>query len=247
MPHHKPLFSLDSGVTFSNLTTVTVLLATLLAYSPVSLADENQARDIEQQVASAIQQRYLARVPESRVKVTVNPVNSTLSFPACDTPLQVTLPYANGDRVTAKASCASPRPWSLFVTARVEQYMTVVTAATPIARRSRISASALALSEKDISRLNGKYYTRIPDVTGLTARMPISNGEVITPQQLQAALAVNKNDLVTLEVRKGALLIQTKGIALENGHVNQQIDVRNQRSGRVVRGTVSGPGVVTVH
>lgn len=228
-----------------NLTTVSVLLATLLA--PVGVRAANQALDaVERQVEASIRQHYLTRVPESRVNVTVNPINRTLSLTRCNQPLQIELPFSSGQRVTAKVSCAAPRPWSLFVTARVQQFVTLVTAARPISRHSRIGSNLLTLREQDIQQLRGDYFTRLQDVAGQTARVPIRNGEVISPRHLEASLAVRRGDAVTLQVRKGGLLIRTKGIALEDGRLNQQIDVRNARSGRELRGVVTAPGVVTM-
>lgn len=224
-----------------------VLLATFLAYSPqTSFAADNNNSDIETQVKSTIEEIYRARLPDSRLKVTVNPINRTLSLAPCNHPLQVDLPFANGERVTAKVSCSSPRPWSLFVTARVQQFIDVVTARRPIPRNTTIQASALTLSERDVTRLRGDYFSRMQDVAGQTARIPIDNGDIISPRQLEATLAVHRGDQVNLVVRKGSLLIRTKGIALEDGHLNQQIDVKNVRSGRQLRGTVTAPGTVSM-
>lgn len=227
-----------------NLTTVCLLLATVLA-QPL-IAPVVAAEAIEQQVGEAIRRLYQERVPESRVEVTVNPVNGTLALTPCSHPLQVELPFASGERVTAKASCHTPRSWSLFLTARVQQYMTVVVARTPIRRDSRIRPTALSLSEQNVVRLNGEFYTRLQDVSGLNARTDIGSGEIITPRQLEEALAVQKGDRVTLEVRSGGLLIRTLGIALENGRIGQRISVRNERSGRELSGTVSAAGVVSI-
>jgi len=235
-------------VNFSNLTTVCLLFATVLTalLPPQAAAATSAEASIEQQVSVAIQRAYQERVPESRVEVTVNPVNSALSLAPCNHPLQIELPFATGDRVTAKASCQSPRSWSLFLTARVQQFMTVVTARAPIRRNSKIAASSLGLSEQDVVRLDGGYFTRMQDVVGLNARTDIGLGEILSPHQLQEALAVLKGDRVTIEVRGNGLLIRAFGIALEDGRLGQRIGVRNERSGREISGTVSAAGVVSV-
>lgn len=246
MPYRKALSIQDSGVNALHSITVCLLFVTFLLQTGGAAADTRVQAHIEQQVESAIHQHYLARVPESRVKVTVNPINNSLSLTPCNQPLQIDLPFSSGERVTARVSCSAPRRWTLFVTARVQQFVTLVTAARPISRNSRIGNAALALRELDISRLRSDYYTRLQDVVGQTARVPIANGEVIRPRMLEAALAVHRGDLVTLEVRKGNLLIRSKGIALEDGRLQQQIDVKNQSSGRELRGIVTAPGVVTL-
>jgi flagella basal body P-ring formation protein FlgA len=246
MSYRKALRYQDSGVNVLNLITACLLLASLLALPGGAVADQSLNSDIERQVESTIRQHYVTRVPESRVNVTVNPINRTLSLTPCNHPLQIELPFSSGERVTARVSCTAPRAWSLFVTARVQQFVTVVTASRPINRNTRIGSNALTLREQDINQLRGDYYTRLQDVAGQTARVPIANGEVISPRQLEASVAVRRGDVVTLEVRKGNLLIRTKGIALEDGRLNEQIDVENQRSGRQLRGIVTAPGVVTM-
>ncbi|WP_084404149.1 flagellar basal body P-ring formation chaperone FlgA [Marinobacterium litorale] len=238
----------DSGVRFFSFIPVWVALATLLALAPFGYAsaDTDFNSDIESAVASTIRQVYQTRLPDSRVNVTVNPINRTLSLTPCAQAPLIELPFANGARVTAKVSCTAPAAWSLFVTARVEQFAALVVANRPISRDERIDSQALTLQERDVTRLRGDYYTRLQDVVGQSARTTIDNGEVISPRDLTATLAVRRGDLITLEVRRGTLLIRTKGIALEDGHINQQIDVKNQRSGRELRGLVTAPGVVSI-
>lgn len=247
MPYRKALYSQDSGVNFRNLILFGVLIATFVFFLPrSSFASSDTNSDIEAQVRSTIGEIYRARLPDSRLNVTVNPINRTLSLTPCNHPLNVELPFASGERVTAKVSCQSPRQWSLFVTARVQQFIDVVTARRPIPRNSTIQASALTLSERDVTRLRGDYFTRLQDVAGQTARTPIDNAEVISPRALEATLAVKRGDQVNLVVQKGGLIIRTKGIALEDGHLNEQIDVRNLRSGRELRGRVTAPGTVSM-
>ncbi len=247
MPYRIALIHQDSGVNFRNIILIGALIATFLAFpsrSAIAASDVNS--DIEHQVKSTIEKTYRSRLPDSRVKVTVNPVNRTLSLTPCAQDPVITLPFASGERVTAKVSCPSPRQWSLFVTARVEQFVDVVTARRPIPRNTEIQASALNLTERNITRLRGDYFTRLQDVAGQTARTPIDNGEVISPRLLEATLAVRRGDQITLEARKGSLVIRTKGVALEDGHLNEQIDVKNLRSGRELRGTVTAPGTVSM-
>jgi len=248
MSYRKALLLQDSSANFLNSLSVCVLLVAIMVFpSRTLLANEQLNSDIERQVESTIRQHFETRVPESRVNVTVNPVNRTLSLTPCSSPLQIELPFSGGERVTAKVNCAGPRPWSLFVTARVQQFLAVVTARRPINRDSRIGGDALALSEHNITRLGGGYYTRLQDVVGKTARVSIDNGEILTARMLEPSLAVRRGDRITLEVRKGALLIRTEGIALEDGRLNEQIDVKNRRSGRQLRGTITAPGVVTLY
>jgi flagella basal body P-ring formation protein FlgA len=58
--------------------------------------------------------------------------------------------------------------------------------------------------------------------------------------------AVRKGDRVTIEARRGRLLIQTTGITKAVGQIGQVVTVTNQDSGRDIRAKVVGPGVVQV-
>ena len=159
MSYREALPIQDSGVISFNLTTVFVVFTTLFLCLPDKAQAYMSAREIEQQVADSIRQTYTHKVANSRVIVTVNPINTALRLNDCATPLHIEIPYNSGNRVTAKATCPSPRQWSLFVTARVQQFLTVVTTRRPITRDSIISAQALTLAEKDIIRLDGNFYT----------------------------------------------------------------------------------------
>lgn len=226
-----------------NLTLVIVLFATFLISPTISAS--TSAAAIEQAVQQQILQEFQARLPSSRVEVNVTPVNPNLGLPTCSHPLTITLPFSSGQRVTARAACNAPQ-WSIAVTAQVRQYMNVVVSARPIVRSARISAGDLKIQEQDVARLNQDYFTREQDLIGKLARRHIGSDQVITARMLDAALAVNRGDSVSIEARSGGLTIRTPGIALEDGRINEQISVRNERSGIEVRAIVIDQGVVRV-
>ncbi|GAA0688617.1 hypothetical protein GCM10009104_13550 [Marinobacterium maritimum] len=184
-------------------------------------------------------------MPDSRTEVQLNPINRQLDFPPCGHPLSVDLPFHSGSRITAKVGCNQPR-WSLFVTGQAQVFKPVVMAANPIIKGSRIRASMLQLREQDISSLRGDYFQRQQDVSGHLARISISADTVITPRMLTQANAISRGDAVTIEARRGGVLIRTEGTAQENGRIGETIDVTNNRSGIKVRARVTASGRVQV-
>jgi flagella basal body P-ring formation protein FlgA len=242
--------SQDTRVNNTNLTPVTTAFAIVCAIVCLMLptfsayADDTLGR-INLQVTEAIKQHLLTKVPDSRVEVSLNPINQQLQLAPCDAPIHVTLPFHSGERITAKASCSTPR-WSLFVTGRVRQYKPIVVAATPIVKGSRINAGLLELREQDIASLSGDYFYRQEDVVGHQARISISADTPITPRMLTQANAVNRGDPVVIEAVRGGVVIRTEGTARQNGRVGDTIDVLNTRSGREVRARIEGNGLVRV-
>ena len=57
---------------------------------------------------------------------------------------------------------------------------------------------------------------------------------------------VERQDLVTLSYRHGALALTVRARAMDEGALGQTIDVMNLQSNRVVRGVVAGHGLVHV-
>lgn len=227
-----------------NLTLVVLFLATFLAATAVSA--RMLPEDIEQQVHDTLINEFNTRLPESRIEATINPVNPALDLPRCQTPLEISLPFNSGQRVTAKVTCHAPSFWSLFVTAQVRQLMEVIVTSRPLPRNSRISPADIRLAEQDVIRLSGDYFTREQDVVGKQVRRPIGSDQIITARMIEQALAVSRGDQVTLESRRGSLVIRTAGTALEDGLIDQQIRVRNDQSGIEIRAIVTAPGVVQV-
>jgi len=226
-----------------NLTLVALFLANF--FFAMSASAQMSPELIERQVHEAIINEFNTRLPESRVEATINPVNPNLDLPSCLIPLEITIPFNSGQRITARVNCHSP-VWSLFVTAQVRQLMDVVITNRPLSRNSVISSNDVRLSEQDVIRLNGDYFLQPADVIGKQVRRPIGSDQVISSRMVEVALAVKRGDQVSLESRRGSLVIRTVGVALEDGNLNQQIRVLNENSGNEVRAIVIAPGRVQV-
>lgn len=226
-----------------NLTLVALFLANF--FFAMSASAQMSPELIERQVHEAIINEFNTRLPESRVEATINPINPTLDLPFCQTPLEITLPFNSGQRITARVNCHTP-VWSIFVTAQVSQLMNVVTSNRPLARNSVVSSNDVRLTEQDVIRMNGDYFVNLADVIGKQARRPIGSDQVINSRMIEAALAVKRGDQVSLESRRGSLVIRTVGVAVEDGNLNQQIRVLNEQSGNEVRAIVIAPGRVQV-
>ncbi|EXJ09521.1 MULTISPECIES: flagellar basal body P-ring formation chaperone FlgA [Nitrincola] len=222
-----------------------VLLFLLIFLKSTSSLAIELPESIQKQVEEAIIHEFSTRLPESRLDVSVNPVNQNLTLAACEYPLEIQIPFNSGQRVTAKATCHQPF-WSLFVTAQVRQMMTVVVSAKPLVRNSRISASDIKLVEQDISRIGQDYFTREQDVIGKHVRRQIGSDQVINARMLEVAMLVSRGDQVMIEAQRGSLTIRMPGIALEDGRQQQQIRVQNSQSGNEVRAIIIAPGVVRV-
>jgi flagella basal body P-ring formation protein FlgA len=82
----------------------------------------------------------------------------------------------------------------------------------------------------------------IDDLEYMEALRTIQSGNPIRLSDIKRALMIKKGDSVLLETGKGQLLISIRMTALEEGKLDDQVDLMNPESGETVRAIVTGPG-----
>ena len=102
------------------------------------------------------------------------------------------------------------------------------------------------MAERDVGLLNQGYLTALKQALGKKLTRPLQPDHVIAPTHVQIAEAIRKGDQVVISARSGGMSVRMPGEALSDGIIGKQISVRNQRSNRVVRARVVGPGQVEV-
>jgi flagella basal body P-ring formation protein FlgA len=88
--------------------------------------------------------------------------------------------------------------------------------------------------------------TELAQVVGMEARVAIYPGRPVRLSELGPAAVVERNDLVSLVFRRGALTIVTDGRALDRGAIGASVQVMNLSSRQSVQGVVRHGGLVDV-
>ena len=108
-------------------------------------------------------------------------------------------------------------------------------------------ASDLRLQDIAYTRTIGTPTLIDPDdILGQATRRSLRAGAPINPDDLMAPLMIERQELVTLVYRHGGLALTVRARAMDNGAEGQAIDVMNLQSNRIVRGMVTGHGLVSV-
>ncbi|MCW3150172.1 flagellar basal body P-ring formation chaperone FlgA [Stutzerimonas stutzeri] len=228
---------------------LTLLGTNSLAAAPATTSHPEQLIDETQQFLEQAVTDYLRRSDiEGRHEIEVNRLDPRLRLTSCDQPLSTRLesPAQPIGRVTVRVSCEGSSPWSVFVPAQVRLYRQVVTAIRPLKRESTLSAADVSLAERDVSLLPQGYLTSIEQVLGNKLTRPVQADQALTPNVLQLAEVVRKGDQVVITARSGGINVRMPGEAMSDGAPGTQIRVKNQRSGRIVKARVTGPGQVEV-
>ncbi|MEM8789906.1 MAG: flagellar basal body P-ring formation chaperone FlgA [Pseudomonadota bacterium] len=121
------------------------------------------------------------------------------------------------------------------------QSQTLVAART-IPARTVLSAADVTVTD---AQTVGAHHN-VQDVVGLEARVTLYAGRPVGLADLGPAALIDRNDIVTLVFRRGALKIETNGRALDRAASGAGVRVMNLASRTVVIGRVAGPGLVEV-
>ncbi|MDF2152582.1 flagellar basal body P-ring formation chaperone FlgA [Vibrio sp. CAU 1672] len=164
-------------------------------------------------------------------------------LPACPEDLVIsgrdnqTLPVGNLKRAV---SCqAVDSPWRISITIKAALTLPVVVTKVSMGRSEVVPATNLQLDQRTLTRQED-FYTAITDAAGLETTRRIRAGQIVNPNNLSAPPLVEKGNQVVIIASKDGFTATTKGVALEDGKKNQQIEVRNSKSGKVIKAVVTG-------
>ncbi len=222
--------------------------ALMLSCLVVAQATAQTLQNISQLEAAANHwlEQELSHQP-GRYEARLSNLDSRLRLAACASPLMVEVQGDNElrGRVNLKVSCLD-KSWFVYLTADIAYYMKVVVAQTDLPRKANLTASMLSLTEVDVSRVRGDYFTDLAELQGVTLRNRVRAGDVISSNNLLATDAINRGEQISIVATNGTLSVRMSGEALDSGKVGDQVRVRNLQSGRVIRALVVGRGRVEV-
>jgi len=194
------------------------------------------------------------RTAEQRVSVTVKPLDKRLRLINCQTALTPT--WSNRSRklgrVTVQVACTSPKPWRVHVQATVTMEGRVWTLVRGVARGELLSKDMLMRQEVTLGANNAAYTslgTPVIDIEpwlGFSFAQRVNTGKVLNERMLIAANVLTKGDAVVIRHRSNGLELLTRGVALSNAGAQEQTQVRNSSSGKVIDVVVVSTGTVEI-
>ena len=212
-------------------------LACMLALS-VSSSAFAQA-DFLQKAEQTLTQRALEHFPDARLSfiwVRNPPLNK-----ACEEPALTPTPGRVIGRVTVRVQCTG---WSFYLQADLDAEVQALVSSQAIPRGARLNQDNLTLAWVPN---NGRQSiaTTFDQVAGVEASRNIAAGTVITQRHIVRSLAVRKGDRVMIKAKIGRAEIHAIGVAQANGHIGDQIPVKNSNSQKTIYSWVIAAGAVS--
>jgi len=229
--------------------TLILFTLTLMCSFPAFAEQATTAADIRSMAERFLQtwaedQRDLNR----RIEYQIGNVDRRLKLAPCegDPELEFVSDPLRTPSPSILISCQGKRPWRMYVTASVQAYGPALVAARPLTRGERLSSAALTTSEIQLNASRRGTLTDMANIEGMMVRRPVKTGTVLTPDLLEAPDAIERGDHVIILARTGSFSVSSRGKALGNASIGEQVLVENLRSARTVKATVVAPGRVEI-
>ncbi|WP_239985769.1 flagellar basal body P-ring formation chaperone FlgA [Marinobacter salexigens] len=175
-------------------------------------------------------------------------IDSRLALAPCTAALSVEFtgdPWKT-EHPSLQVACSGERPWRMFVTTTVSIRGPALVAARPLGRGERITGSMLKTRPVIVNASRRGIISDAQLIKGMIVRRPVNAGSVITPDLLEAPNAVSRGDHVIITARRGSFSVRSRGKALANASIGEQVLVENLGSSRTLRANVIAPGHVEI-
>lgn len=200
-----------------------------------------------EQIQQAAQNHVLSTVEKpAGGELIVNASNLDERIFATDCPegLNTSSSSHNGSasNITVLVECPTDN-WRIYVPVRLTMTVPMVTALHAISRGQVITERDVTISMVDLLRFRRQGFSSQDMVIGAKTKKNLQLNDVINHNDI---CVVCRNESILIKATNNGMNITTKGIALSDGNLGEQIKVKNERSNRIIDAQVSGMGEVTV-
>lgn len=143
-------------------------------------------------------------------------------------------------------SCDGERPWRMYLSVSVDIYGDALVAARPVNRGDRITPAMVTTRRVVVNSVRRGTIDDPEHLIGLEMKRPVNAGTPFTPDLVMAPDAVARGDHVMITASNGTFAVKSRGKALANARIGEQVLVENLASSRKIRARVTGPGQVEV-
>ena len=181
-------------------------------------------------------------------EISVLPLDSQLKLPECTEPLEAftTTDSIKAGRTSIGIRCNAEKKWSIFTSAVIKVYETVIVLSRSVQRGEIITRQHLATEKRDVSNLRGDFVTQVEQVENKQAARYTQAGTILGLRSFIEPRLIKRGDKIIISAIQPAFAIRMNGVAMMDGTKSQLIRIKNENSGRIINATVIEPGLVSV-
>lgn len=189
--------------------------------------------------------QHLATPKNGKIVITPADIDPRIAIKPCDIPLTANIPEKYSSRnVNIKISCASSKPWHIFLPVNVETTIPVLVTKNNIGKGSILTNENLTIQWRPLHKIRGEVIDDMNLVVGAKSKRSLSKGSVLNKRSI---CVVCKGDKVTIVAKSSNFMIKTNGTALKNATFGEQVRVKNSRSGRTITAQVYAINQVVIN
>lgn len=187
--------------------------------------------------------------PRVRYEVNIEQLDARVRLKRCSQPLDVQggNGFRPGSNVTLAIRCTDAQAWLIHVPVRIRAFRPVVVLKNAVLRGATLRPTDVETREFDVSGFAAGYLADTDLAIGKIAKRSLAVGTVLAPSHLKPPHLVRRGDTVTVLLNNGGLQIRAQAQALGDGGENERVRARNIATGKIIDGTVIGPGLLRIH
>lgn len=217
----------------------------LLLTSPPCIAfDATHAVAKIKQLAETTVKNNIQPPAQGSLQVEASNLDPRLYIAECPSGFKASLP---GNQTLQKSATVlircDEKNWQIYIRVQLRIMTAVIVATRPLDRGMRLSASDLAVQLVAARLQRGQTHSAIETLLGARVKRAVGMGQAV---QNDDVCIVCRDDDVIIQAQHNGLTLITKGTALTDGVVGEQIKVKNNKSQKIINAMVSSLGEVKV-
>lgn len=199
----------------------------------------------EQELAQAWAQALRQRAPWPQAQLEVTQIKGLKPKARCDQ-WRVEPDYVGGwtPQISAQLYCEGARsPHRLRARLDVQVSVPVLTKAIT---RGEDVTQAVIWQPSSLWALPSDHVSDVSQLEGKVSRMSMSAGQVLRAGALEAPMLVTHGQVVVLVVRRGAVQLTDRAVALGPGRLGEWVMAKSQSTQKVLRAQVKADGSLEV-
>ncbi|WP_318480948.1 flagellar basal body P-ring formation chaperone FlgA [Photobacterium leiognathi] len=222
----------------------TIIGFLLFFFSTNIFASNDSVLDSVQNAAEELIKQQISLPEKGELKIEAAKLDNRLRFSSCSSPLAASLPGKQtlSGNVTVLVQCPTEN-WQLYVPVNVQLTLPKVVAAVALGRGMVLTPDKLSVQMIESRFQRGSSFEDPREIIGSKVKRSVKAGEMV---QARDICLVCRNDSVIIRAGTGGLNIVTKGKALSDGAIGDEIRVQNTKSRRMIDAIITAVGEVTV-
>jgi flagellar basal body P-ring formation protein FlgA len=222
-----------------------ILALALGCFTPGYAEEKFQSLD---SIYELVKDTVARNINAAEYEISVLPLDNLLKLPECTEPLEAftTTDSIKAGKTSIGVRCNAEKKWSIFTSAVIKVYETVVVLSRPVQRGDIITRQHLSIEKRDISKLRGDFITQVEQVENKQATRYTQVGAILGLRSFIEPLSIKRGDKIIISAIQPAFAIRMNGVAMMDGTKGQRIRIKNENSGRIINATVIEPGLVSV-